>query len=143
MNRLSCSRLLGWAAWLTAAVAFAQPAPSVIVPRFTHPGAGQTMYFVLTDRFANGSTANDSGGLVGGPEISGFNPASISGYHGGDFAGMTAKLDYLKKLGVTAVWVTPPFKNKAVQVDGTGYHGYWITDFLQIDPHFGTNEEYR
>ncbi len=117
--------------------------PAVSVPRFTHPGAGQTMYFVLTDRFANGSAANDNGGLTGGPEITGFNPASIYGYHGGDFAGMTAKLDYLKNLGVTAVWVTPPFKNKAVQIDGTGYHGYWITDFLQIDPHFGTNEEYR
>ena len=138
-RRLFCQLI----ALAVAAPALAQPAPQVSVPRFTHPGAGQIMYFVLTDRFANGSAANDTGGLAGGPEISGFDPARINHYHGGDFAGMTAKLDYLKKLGVTAVWVTPPFKNKAVQVDGTGYHGYWITDFLQIDPHFGTNEEYR
>ena len=121
----------------------AATAPLVSVPRFTHPGAGQTFYFVLTDRFANGSAANDRGGLDGGPNDHGFDPTRISHYHGGDFAGLTARLDYLKKLGVTAVWVTPPFKNKPVQQGTAGYHGYWILDFLQIDPHLGTNEEYR
>ena len=69
------------------------------IPRFTHPGAGQTFYFVLTDRFANGTTANDTGGIAGGPEQSGFDPARISHYHGGDFFGLTGKLDYLKQLG--------------------------------------------
>lgn len=108
-----------------------------------HPGAGQTIYFLLTDRFANGSTANDAGGIAGGPDRSGFDPARISHYHGGDFVGLTAKLDYLKRLGVTAVWVTPPFKNKPMQEGTAGYHGYWITDFLAIDPHLGTNAEYR
>lgn len=120
----------------------ASPAP-VALPRITHPGAGQTIYFVLTDRFANGRADNDTGGLAGGPMDHGFDPTRISHFHGGDFAGLTAKLDYLKQLGMTAVWVTPPFKNKPVQSGTAGYHGYWITDFLSIDPHLGTNEEYR
>ncbi len=115
----------------------------VSVPPVRHPGAGQTIYFLLTDRFANGSTANDTGGIAGGPDRSGFDPVRISHYHGGDFVGLTAQLDYLKNLGVTAVWVTPPFKNKPMQEGTAGYHGYWITDFLAIDPHLGTNADYR
>jgi len=125
------------------ALARAQPVPPVAVPRFTHPGAGQTIYFVLTDRFANGSTANDRGSLDGGPEVTGFDPTRISHYHGGDFAGLTAHLDYLQHLGITVVWVTPPFTNKPMQRGSAGYHGYWITDFLRIDPHLGTNDEFR
>jgi len=122
----------------------AAPAPTPVAqPRFTHPGAGQSVYFVLTDRFANGRADNDRGGLTGGPMDHGFDPSRISHYHGGDFAGLTAKLDYLKGMGLTAVWVTPPFKNKPVQQGTAGYHGYWITDFTQIDPHLGTNEEYK
>ena len=135
-------RMIGVLA-VVMALARAQPVSPVAVPRFTHPGAGQTVYFVLTDRFANGSTANDRGGIEGGPGVTGFDPTRISHYHGGDFAGLTAHLDYLQHLGVTAVWVTPPFKNKPIQSDGAGYHGYWITDFLRIDPHLGTNEEFR
>ncbi|HLP01943.1 MAG TPA: alpha-amylase family glycosyl hydrolase, partial [Opitutaceae bacterium] len=115
---------------------------AVPVPRFTHPGAGQTIYFVLTDRFANGSGANDRGGLTGGPDEHGFDPTRISHFHGGDFVGLTARLDYLKDLGVTAVWVTPPFRNKSVQDGTAGYHGYWILDFLRIDPHLGTRAEF-
>ncbi len=117
----------------------AQP---VAVPRLIHPGAGQTIYFVLTDRFANGNPANDRGGLAGGPDEHGFDPTRISHFHGGDFAGLASRLDYLKGLGVTAVWVTPPFKNKPMQRGSAGYHGYWILDFLQVDPHLGTNDEF-
>ena len=137
LNRLFCV--------LTGLVllARAQPVPPVAVPRFTHPGAGQTIYFVLTDRFANGSVANDRGGVAGGPDVTGFDPTRVSHYHGGDFAGLTAHLDYLQHLGVTVVWVTPPFTNKPMQRGSAGYHGYWITDFLRIDPHLGTNDEFR
>ena len=61
---------------------------------------------------------------------------------------MISKLDYIKGLGTTAIWLTPSFKNKPVQGLGTpypsaGYHGYWITDFTQIDPHLGTNQDLR
>ncbi len=133
-----CAGLIAPAAGLSAA-----SAPIVAMPRFTHPGAGQTFYFVLTDRFANGSTANDRGGGSGGPMDHGFDPARISHFHGGDFVGMTAQLDYLQGLGVTAVWVTPPFRNKPVQKGTAGYHGYWILDFLAIDPHLGTTGEFK
>jgi len=115
----------------------------VSVPRYTHPGAGQVFYFVLTDRFANGSTANDAGGIAGGPDVSGFDPTRISHYHGGDLVGLTSKLDYIKGLGVTAIWITPPFKNKPMQDGTAGYHGYWILDFTAIDPHLGTEAEFR
>ena len=58
-----------------------------------------------------------------------------------------SQLDYIEGLGTTAIWLTPSFKNRPVQGAGTdisaGYHGYWITDFTQIDPHLGTNEELR
>ena len=112
------------------------------VPRFTHPGAGHVFYFVLTDRFENGSTANDSGGIPGGPDVSGFDPTRISHYHGGDFVGLTSKLDYIKGLGATAIWITPPFRNKPMQMGTAGYHGYWILDFTSIDPHLGTEAEF-
>lgn len=122
----------------------AQAAPELVsVPRITHPGAGQVFYFVLTDRFANGSAANDMGGLSGGPDASGFDPTRISHFHGGDFVGLTSKLDYIKQLGATAIWITPPFLNKPMQAGTAGYHGYWILDFTKIDPHLGSDEEFR
>ncbi len=100
-------------------------------------------YFVLADRFYNGDPSNDTGGFAGGRMDHGFDPTVISHYHGGDFVGLTQKLDYLEGLGITAIWVTPPFQNKPVQQGTAGYHGYWITDFYKIDSHLGTNEEYR
>ncbi|MBI3885374.1 MAG: alpha-amylase [Opitutae bacterium] len=128
---------------LAALAARAAPAPVVSVARFTHPGAGQTFYLVMPDRFANGRTDNDTGHLPGGPEDHGFDPTRRSHYHGGDFAGLTARLDYIKQLGTTAIWTTPPYKNKPVQSGTAGYHGYWPLDFLHVDPHLGTDEEYR
>jgi glycosidase len=115
----------------------------VSIPRPNHPGAGQVFYFVLTDRFANGSTANDTGGIAGGPDVSGFDPTRISHYHGGDLLGLTSKLDYIKGLGATAIWITPPFKNKPMQGGTAGYHGYWILDFTAIDTHLGTEADFR
>ena len=105
----------------------------------------ERFYFVMADRFANGSTANDKGGLTGGPLSTGLDPTAKGFYHGGDLRGITAKLDYIKGLGTTAIWLTPSFKNKPVQgapgQESAGYHGYWITDFTQIDPHLGTNAD--
>jgi glycosidase len=105
----------------------------------------ERFYFVMADRFANGSTANDQGGLTGGPLRTGLDPTSKAFFHGGDLRGLAAKLDYIKGMGTTAIWLTPSFKNKPVQggpgQESAGYHGYWITDFTQIDPHLGTNED--
>ena len=116
------------------------------------PLTGESFYFVMADRFANGDTANDTGGIVPTdpalPDYQehGFAPERRGFYHGGDLDGLLQKIDYIKGLGTTAIWLTPSFKNKAVQLqDGpsAGYHGYWITDFTQIDPHLGTNAELR
>jgi alpha-amylase len=102
-------------------------------------------YFVMADRFANGDTANDRGGLDGDRSRHGFDDTDRRYYHGGDLKGVIDKLDYIKRMGTTAIWLTPSFKNRPVQgvgdTESAGYHGYWITDFTQIDPHLGTNAD--
>ena len=107
----------------------------------------EIVYFVLPDRFANGDPRNDRGGLKGGRLQTGYDPASRGFYHGGDLKGLTAKLDYIQGLGATAIWLAPIFKNKPVQggpgQESAGYHGYWVTDFTQVDPHFGTDADFR
>lgn len=107
----------------------------------------EVLYFLLPDRFENGDTANDRGGLAGDRLVTGFDPASKGFYHGGDLKGVVQRLDYIQALGATAIWVGPIFKNKPVQgpkgQESAGYHGYWITDFTQVDPHFGTNAEFK
>ena len=110
-----------------------------------HDDTREQFYFVMPDRFANGDTANDRGGLTGSRLATGYDPTDKGFYQGGDLKGLTQKLDYIKGLGTTAIWMAPIFKNQPVQGTGTnasaGYHGYWITDFTQVDPHFGTNED--
>ncbi|MEV6784565.1 pullulanase-type alpha-1,6-glucosidase [Streptomyces sp. NPDC051098] len=110
-----------------------------------HDLTREQFYFVLPDRFANGDPANDRGGLRGGRLDTGYDPADKGFYQGGDLKGLTKKLDYIKGLGTTGIWLAPIFKNRPVQGEGkdasAGYHGYWITDFTQVDPHFGTNKD--
>jgi glycosidase len=105
---------------------------SQIMPRPIN--ATSATYFVLTDRYANGSEDNDYGS---GSFQSSIDTNNMYAYHGGDFVGLTANLDRLKRLGMTAIWVTPPVANS-----DNGYHGYWGVDFLNVDPHLGTNEEF-
>jgi glycosidase len=107
----------------------------------------EIVYFVLPDRFENGDTANDRGGLAGDRLTTGFDPTHKGFYHGGDLRGLVARLDYIQGLGATAIWLGPIYKNKAVQggpgEETAGYHGYWITDFTSVDPHFGTDAQMR
>jgi alpha-amylase len=106
------------------------------------PVTDETFYFVMADRFANGSTANDTGGIPGGRDQHGFDPTNKAFYQGGDLKGLVDRIDYMCGLGMTSIWLTPSFKNKAVQLEdgpSAGYRGYWVTDFTQIDPHLGTN----
>jgi neopullulanase len=107
----------------------------------------EIIYFVLPDRFENGTTANDRGQIKGSPLQHGFDPAHKGFYHGGDLKGLTQRLDYIQGMGVTAIWFAPIFKNKPVQgrpgEESAGYHGYWVTDFTQVDPHFGSNAEFK
>ena len=108
------------------------------------PLTGESFYFVMADRFENGRAGNDLGGLPPDRLVSGFDPTHKGFYHGGDLAGIRQRLSYVRGLGTTAIWLTPSFKNKAVQLEdgpSAGYHGYWITDFTQIDPHLGSNDD--
>ncbi|MER6833068.1 pullulanase-type alpha-1,6-glucosidase [Streptomyces cellulosae] len=110
-----------------------------------HDLTREQFYFVLPDRFANGDPRNDRGGLTGSRLAHGYDPTDKGFYQGGDLKGLTQRLDYIKGLGTTAIWLAPIFKNQPVQGTGkdasAGYHGYWITDFTQVDPHFGTNQD--
>ena len=107
----------------------------------------EVIYFLLPDRFDNADPANDHGGLAGGKLATGFDPTDKAFYHGGDLAGVRRRLDYIQGLGATALWLAPVFVNKPVQGEpgqqSAGYHGYWITDFTRVDPHFGTNAEFK
>ncbi|MEU6812743.1 pullulanase-type alpha-1,6-glucosidase [Streptomyces sp. NPDC046831] len=110
-----------------------------------HDATREQFYFVMPDRFANGDTANDRGGLAGSRLSTGYDPTDKGFYQGGDLKGLAERLDYIKGLGTTSIWMAPIFKNRPVQGTGAntsaGYHGYWITDFTQVDPHFGTNKD--
>ena len=108
-------------------------------------GQAEQFYFVLPDRFANGDPGNDTGGYPGDRLQTGLDPTDKGFYHGGDLKGVLDRLDYIEGLGTTAIWLAPVFKNNPVQGSGAdvsaGYHGYWITDFTALDPHFGTEQD--
>lgn len=103
------------------------------------------IYFAVTDRFFDGNSANNDAYGTGSYDLT-----QGSMYHGGDFAGLTQKLDYLKALGVNTVWITPIVENTEtiVNCDGyegqtnAGYHGYWASDFTTLNKHLGTEEEF-
>ena len=105
------------------------------------------VYFMVTDRFFDG---NESNNTASGADTYGDNPGL---YHGGDFAGVTAKLKYLQDLGVNTIWITPIVENiKGVAVTDEGsedvpynaaYHGYWASDFTKLNPTLGTTEEFK
>jgi glycosidase len=103
----------------------------------------------MTDRYANGDPSNDSAGLSGSRNVTGYDPSSTGYWHGGDFKGLTGTctdpvhgLARIKDLGFNAIWVTPPFVNQISQGDSAGYHGYWGLDFTRVDPHLGTNQDF-
>ncbi|WP_309238571.1 pullulanase-type alpha-1,6-glucosidase [Actinoplanes aureus] len=136
------------AASAPAAAAPAEPGAAVMAKWGSdEPAKNEQFYFVLPDRFANGDTKNDKGGLSGDRLSTGYDPADKGFYHGGDLKGVMDRLDYIQGLGTTAIWLAPVFKNRPVQGTGSdvsaGYHGYWITDFTQVDPHFGTNADLK
>lgn len=105
------------------------------------------IYFMLTDRFFDGNASNNA---ASGAKTYGDNAGL---YHGGDFAGITAKLDYLQDLGVNTIWITPIVENiEGVDVTSEGkedvpfnaaYHGYWASDFTKLNPTLGTTDEFK
>jgi len=87
----------------------------------------QNVYQIITDRFFNGDSANDVSGLPN------FNASNGGQAHGGDFKGIEQKLDYIKALGATAIWISPVLLNA-----NGDYHGYAATDFYKVNPRMGT-----
>lgn len=101
----------------------------------------QVIYQIITDRFFNGDSSNDNPS-----ESSGLYDSTHTAwraYWGGDLAGVQQKISYLKGLGVTTIWISPPVDNDNLNTYGSssdpqaGYHGYWARDFQRIEEHFG------
>ena len=88
---------------------------------------GEVIYQLMVDRFADGDRGNNHGVAVG----------DLGRYQGGDWQGVIDRVDYLKELGVTSVWISPVVRNVESDAGYDGYHGYWTQDFLSPNPHFG------
>ncbi len=94
------------------------------------------IYLIMPDRFADGNPENDNY-----PEmIEKVDRQNPDGRHGGDIQGVINNLDYIKNLGITALWLNPTLENNNPKYS---YHGYAITDFYKTDPRMGTNEDYK
>jgi glycosidase len=116
------------------AVPAAAPAPLAPLP--ARPWSEEVLYFVLVDRFVDGDPGNDQD----------VDRSAPGAFHGGDLAGLTAHLDEIASLGVTAIWINPVVKNIPIPVTGAGfpdwgYHGYWADDFTRVDPRFGSEAD--
>ena len=105
--------------------------------------SNESIYFIMVDRFENGDPTNDNAGFIAGDPTGGFDPTDIGYWHGGDLKGVTKHLDYVKSMGFTSIWITPPVKQKYVQGSSAAYHGYWGLDFTTVDPHLGTEAEFK
>lgn len=104
------------------------------------------IYMTCTDRFYDGNTSNNK--AYNTTDV--FDKEGSLSYHGGDFAGLEQKLDYLEDLGVNTIWITPIVENSDTKTDdngkeipSTGYHGYWASDFTNLNPHLGTKAEFK
>ena len=103
------------------------------------------IYLVMPDRFANGDPSND---IVKGYRDETSDRNNKFSRHGGDFKGITDRLDYFEQLGVTTLWLTPVIENDMPLMNEwgnnvAGYHGYWFTDHYQVDKRLGGNEGYK
>ena len=101
------------------------------------------LYMLMPDRFADGNPANNQ---IAGMEAYKNDRTKPSLRHGGDIEGIRQHLDYFTQLGVTALWFTPVLENNSPDSHNgnvSTYHGYATTNYSQVDPRFGTNEEYR
>ena len=139
------------ASLLVGAISLVMPQPSQSAEQSTFPEVGlakDIIYFVMPDRYLNGDTSNDLAGGTMQDRTGGYNPTSTAFFHGGDLKGLTGNcekgdngLARIKDLGFTAVWLTPLVGQQEAKPNGAGYHGYWGTDFLNVDPHLGTNDD--
>ena len=107
------------------------------VRKLTFQGFNQSdiVYLIMADRFCDGDTSNNSLNN----KLEEFTSKDLDGRKGGDIEGIISKLDYLKELGITSLWITPMLENNMWM----SYHGYAATDLYKIDPRFGSNELYK
>lgn len=98
--------------------------------------SSDVLYLIMPDRFANGDTSND---VVKGMRESQVNRSGQYARHGGDFKGISDRLDYISDLGATAIWLNPIQEN---DVKEGSYHGYAITDYYSVDRRFGSNADF-
>jgi len=124
------------------ALALAMPAlaqPPALLHRPSPDWRDQVLYFVMTDRFDDGDPANNDQGAGE------FDPRSNAHYNGGDFQGLLRRIDYIRGLGATGLWITPPVANQwwDARARYSGYHGYWAENFMQVDKHLGTLDDYK
>src|SRR3990172_7117239 len=93
------------------------------------------VYLIMADRFCDGNPDNNNID----DSLDQFDADDLDGRKGGDIEGIISKLDYLKELGITSIWITPMLENNMWM----SYHGYAATDLYRIDPRFGSNELYK
>ena len=139
-RRFRLARPTGLLALLANISALAAPTPDSLQLHVPSPDwRDQIIYFVMLDRFADGNPANNDQGA------NEYDPGNTAKYSGGDLSGVQQRLDYIKGLGATTVWITPPVANQ--WWDGSrqfgGYHGYWAEHFKKVDAHYGTLDDYR
>ncbi|MFZ3591665.1 pullulanase [Bacillus sp. DJP31] len=102
------------------------------------------VYFMLTDRFFDGDSSNND------PYGIDYDQSKMGTYQGGDFKGITQKLDYLDELGINTIWINPIVENIKYDVRNEtpdtpyyAYHGYWANNFGELNPHFGSMEDFH
>jgi alpha-amylase len=100
----------------------------------------QTIYQVVTDRFAR-APSDDSGLGIISPTDSDADCPSPKQYCGGSWQGITDKLDYIQGMGFTAIWISPVIENTENASTEYSYHGYWPRNFYALNHHFGTEED--
>jgi len=128
-------RLASLAVSASLALACESPPSSIA----THVGdwRDQVLYQIVVDRFDNGDPSNDA---ADGIEPV---PGDLARMQGGDWRGILDRLDYLERLGITALWISPPYRNVPRTEGEDGYHGYWPADFTEANPRFGSLETLR
>ena len=99
--------------------------------------SSDVIYLLNPDRFANGDYTND---IVPGTKEQKLDRKEPMARHGGDLRGMINNLDYISKMGFTAIWPTPLLENDMATYS---YHGYAITNHYKVDPRYGTLQDYK
>ena len=97
-------------ALMPAPISASESFENLFRPAIRGDQSDESVYFVMTDRFENANPSNDNGGAEAGKLTGGYLPNDIGWWHGGDFEGLKNRIPYIKKMGFTSIWITPPVK---------------------------------